>query len=128
MKIKKILVLLLIAVLSFNSFSTACFAQETANDVVTYAVIDRVNITASECKAIYNKMSGYNSWSSDIANAVVGCMGGLGTVTGGITTVAALIQRYNYNQAKKAFKQGWQSGKGCTMIIYDNAAPTILAN
>ena len=34
----------------------------------------------------------------------------------------------NYRAAKQALQNGAKSGKGCTMLIYDNAVPTIIQN
>ena len=72
-------------------------------------------------------MSGYSGWVPGLAGTLVGLLGIGGTITGGITGAAALIQEMNYKSAKKAFYNGWKSGKGCKMVIYDNAVPWVYA-
>lgn len=72
-------------------------------------------------------MTGYNSWTADIAAGVAGCLGTFGAVANGITTAAGWIQKTNYNRTKSAFYSGWKSGNGCVMVVYDNEAPYIYA-
>ena len=55
-------------------------------------------------------MTGYNSWTADIAAAVVGC---ISMPTGAITTVAGWIQKANYNRnVNRLFIQGGKDGNG----------------
>ena len=109
-----------------------CYAAEpdtvVTEDIETRQVIDRIQISASECKEMYLEMEDYNGWTSGLASILVGFLGPLGGVVGGITTIASLLQSMNYTMVKNELKEGWQSGKGCTMLIYDNAQPTIWAN
>lgn len=129
--LKKLLVLTLTAVMTANMFGGVGYASETAKppevDTEAPQVIGTKTISASKCKQIYENMNGYNGWTAQIAGIVAGLIGSLGGVAGGVTGVAAIIQQINYNSAKKEFKAGWKSGKGCKMIIYDNTVPCVLA-
>lgn len=132
MKFKRLLTICLAGTLVFQVMTGVCYAAEpgtvVTEDIETRQVIDRIQISASECKEMYLEMEDYNGWTSGLASILVGFLGPLGGVVGGITTIASLLQSMNYTMVKNELKEGWQSGKGCTMIIYDNAQSTIWAN
>lgn len=96
-KWKKLVMVSLALVIAFTVNVPVCYAN-TVSQIETRAVsrqvIARYNISATDCKKAYNKMTGYNSWTADIAAAVVGC---ISMPTGAITTVAGWIQKANYN-------------------------------
>ena len=125
-----------------NLFPSVCFAAEkiqivsdkpiiaqniSPGNATVQQVLTTKTYSASKCKKIYNEMSGYSGWEPGLAGTLVGLLGIGGTITGGITGAAALIQEMNYKSAKKAFYNGWKSGKGCKMVIYDNAVPWVYA-
>ena len=76
-KWKKLVMVSLALVIAFTVNVPVCYAN-TVSQIETRAVsrqvIARYNISATDCKKAYNKMTGYNSWTADIAAAVVGCI------------------------------------------------------
>lgn len=127
-RFKKLLVLILTAAMLCGVISVSGFAAEPVpvadEDAQEAQLIATIYISADECKEIYYSMTGYSSWSLSIASTVVGEMN---IAAGLITTVVSAIQNLNYNTAKTSFYNGWKSGNGCKMLVYDNAVPTILA-
>ena len=88
------------------------------------AVVDRYIIPADGCQAILNEMELSNGWT----DAAAGVLGMLNQYVGGAVIVQALLTQVSYSAMKTALKKGIASGKGCTMTVYDNAAPTFTAN
>ena len=117
--------------LTFQAMSGFYYASEpnteTNGGAVTLQVIARIQLSASKCREMYLEMEGYSAWNSDLADAVAEIVGEIGLI-GNITKIAYYIQKINFTLAKNNLKKGWQSGKGCTMLVYDNATPTILVN
>lgn len=133
LSVKRLLICAMVGVMIANITPNICYASDTSragigNEVEPAMLLETIHIPAAECREIYNNMQGYNGWIGSIASIVAGLIPGAGTLVGGITGIATLIQQMNYNMVKKTFKEGADSGRGCTMYIWDNAAPTIMAN
>lgn len=131
-RIQKSLILVLMIVMTANMTIGVGYAAETAKppevDTEAPQVIATKTLSASQCKQMYQAMGDYSSWTAGLASTFVRIIGGsLGGAAGLMTDLGSLIQCMNFYQAKAELKAGWKSGKGCKMIIYDNAAPCILA-
>lgn len=130
-KLKRLLVLGLTLVMTANMFMGVGYATEMSRppevDTEEPQVIETRTLSASTCKKMYQEMGSYSNWTADLASVLVGLMGAGGSVTGGVTYLATVIQKMNFKQTKAELKAGWKSGKGCKMYIYDNAVPCILA-
>lgn len=127
---KKIAILGLAALMLYNVTPSICFASESRpveEEISTRKVIDSYTISAAKCKKIYQEMGEYNGWTATLASSVVSLMGIGGTIVGGAISLAGAIQKWNFDQTKKEFKKGADSGKGCKIIVYDNAAPLVMA-
>ena len=133
---RKALVLLLTLVMVVSTAVTPAYAAnieskiqtkitvKEAKEVTPFAVIDRVYLTASQCEAIYNELEPYDSWPANIVSIVASVVGNAGV--GVATTIGGIFMEMNYNLTVNTLKAGSESGKGCQMIIYDNAAPVFL--
>ena len=137
-KMKRFLSLVLTLAMAFS----ICVFPAQAADVTEHieeaveprAVVETWDIPADVCQEMYNEMGEYNGWSDSLAKALATIAaaasgtGPMGGSVGGIVWLAAMFRELNFNATKRALKNGAESGKGCTMFIYDNAAPTILVN
>lgn len=126
---RKLLSLILTLAMAFSVCVLPAQAAVSPEEPVVrpHAVVTRWEISADLCQEMYDEMGDYNGWSGDLASVLAEIAGG-GSFVGGAVALASLFQQINFNTAKRALKNGAESGRGCTMIIYDNAAPTILAN
>lgn len=130
-KLKKLLVLVLTAVMTANLSIGVGYAAETSKppevDKEEPQVIAMKTLTAAQCKKCYETMDANNAWTLTISSSVASVIGSINGVASTIAQVSLVLQSMNYNMTKKEFKAGWKSGKGCKMIIYDNAVPCVLA-
>lgn len=130
-KMKRFLSLVLTLAMAFSVCALPAQAADVPEEptVSPRAVVERWHISAWDCEMYYALMGSYDSWGSgadDVAQMLADATGS--TPVGIAVDLAILFRQLNFNTAKRAFKKGYESGKGCTMIIYDNAVPTIIAN
>lgn len=115
-------VLLIICMLS-SVLAIPAYAVESRQ------VVGRIQISATDCKAAYNAMKNDTSWTDNLAIKVGGIISDhLGEPIKSTYNFAVIVQKMKYRMTMNAFKTGADNGKGCTMILYDNEAPCIIAN
>lgn len=123
-KFRQIISVLLV-VLTVFSFSVPALAINYDDQVQPCVVVARINIPAENCKEAYNEMKSSSAWSNAI---VAGVSSALSPAVGVAYAAGEWLLQFNYNSTKKAFKKGAESGKGCTMLVYDTALPCVIAN
>lgn len=128
-KLRRFLILCMAVLMTSNIMTSVSFASSIPDDgkVETRAVYDTIDIPASKCKEIYLEMEGQSAWDDLVVTGVLSILGPLGSVAGGIYSIASIIQGLNYKMARRAFKAGWENGNGCRIVIYDNALPWVYA-
>lgn len=119
---------LLTCTLCNSNITTFAYEQESPfiEEVVEPQVVATWNMNASNCRTAYYAMLNYNSWGDTIALTIGGLFNS--AATAGVYALASLVRQSNFNSTKNAFYNGWKSGRGCRMLIYDNATPVVLAN
>lgn len=134
-KVKKLVALLLVVatVISVMSMPAqaieeqpmvrAAIATKGSEEVMPLAVIDRVYLTAAQCKILYDELGEYDSWPATIVEIIADS---IDTGVGVATSLGAMFMQLNFNTTRNTLYRGYTSGKGCQMIIYDNAAPVFL--
>lgn len=127
-KMRKFVSALLILTTLFCYCAVPATTAAAAGDdsVAVCQLVARWNITPEQCREMAAAMNDGSHWTDDIAIAVAEIIGG--GALGGVTWLATQIKNMNYRAAKQALQNGAKSGKGCTMLIYDNAVPTIIQN
>jgi hypothetical protein len=125
MKKLKQLISVLLVVLTVFSLSAPAFAADSDDEIQPRVVVARINIPAANCREAYNDMCKSSSWSSPVLASVSAA---LSPAVGVAYAAGEWLLQFNYNSTKKAFKKGADSGKGCTMLVYDTALPCVIAN
>ena len=102
----------------------------SASAVESRQVVERVSFSASACRKAYNAMKEDTSWNDNLALDIGGFLSDKtdSDAVDFVYHVALFIQRTKYKRTMNAFKAGADSGKGCTMLIYDNEVPCVIVN
>ncbi|MCD8301335.1 MAG: hypothetical protein LUC41_09275 [Clostridiales bacterium] len=128
---KRLLAICLTVIMSFCFVSSVGYASEADDhddEVATVQVIETIYLDAATCQLVYDKMCAGESWTSTVLSSVASIILDYALKgTGTLLAISNMIASLNYSATKTQLQKGISSGKGCEMIVYDNATPCILA-
>lgn len=125
--IKRVIPVILVMVLCLN-ISGPAFAATEGEDS-TNMLIEKHELTAEQCKVVYDEYVACYGDYTDITMALADTLSMNGFYTYSVAvSIASALGAINYTTAMDAAYKGWQSGRGATLYIYDNAVPVVIAN
>lgn len=124
---KKVIPMLFVLVLCL-SMGTPAFAS-TPDENSTNVLVEKIVLSADECKEIYKTYVACYGDYTDITTALADSLSAGGFYTFSVaTSIASALGAINYTVAMDAAYKGWQSGRGATVYVYDSGVPVIIAN
>lgn len=125
--LKRMIPFILVAVLCFNMSGTAFAATDSEDS--TNMLIGTYTMPADLCKTIYDQYVEFYGQYSNFTMALTDIIHDSGYYTVYVaTSIASSLGSIYTGYVMDATYDGWQSGRGATLYVYDNTTPIILAN
>lgn len=126
--IKRILPFALVVAMCLCMTAPAFAATES--EASTYMLIgDPIILNAETCRLIYYEYVGFYGDYTDVTNALTDVLTNSGLYTYSVAvSIASSLGSIYTTYVMDATYDGWQSGRGATLYVYDNTTPIIMAN